>query len=92
MIQSFSHKGLKRLYESGDRSKLPADMADRIAVLLAALDEADTVADLDRPSFRLHPLKGNLKAFWSITVRANWRIVFRFEDGHAFDVDFTDYH
>lgn len=92
MIQSFSHKGLKRLYESGDRSKLPADMADRIAVLLAALDEADTVADLDRPSFRLHPLKGNLQAFWSITVRANWRIVFRFEDGHAFDVDFTDYH
>ena len=92
MIQSFSHKGLKRLYESGDRSKLPADMAERIAVLLAALDEADTVADLDRPSFRLHPLKGNLKAFWSITVRANWRIVFRFEDGHAFDVDFTDYH
>jgi proteic killer suppression protein len=92
MIQSFSHKGLKRLYESGDRSKLPADMADRIAVLLAALDEADTVADLDRPGFRLHPLKGNLKAFWSITVRANWRIVFRFEDGHAFDVDFTDYH
>ncbi|MBN9078569.1 MAG: peptidase [Rhizobiales bacterium 65-79] len=92
MIQSFSHKGLKRLYESGDRSRLSADMADRIALLLAALDEADIVADLDRPSFRLHPLKGELKGFWSITVRANWRIVFRFEDGDAFEVDLMDYH
>jgi len=92
MIQSFAHKGLKRLYENGDRSRLPADMAQRIEILLAALDEADTVADLDRPSFRLHPLKGDLKGLWSVTVRANWRIVFRFEDGHAFEVDFMDYH
>jgi proteic killer suppression protein len=92
MIRTFAHKGLKRLYEAGDRSKLPADMAARIAVLLAALDEAESVDDLNRPSFRLHPLKGDLKGFWSITVRANWRIVFRFVDGEALEVDFTDYH
>jgi proteic killer suppression protein len=92
MIKSFAHKGLKRLYDNGDRSKLPADMVPRIEVLLAALDEADMVADLDRPSFRVHQLKGDLKGLWSITVRANWRIVFRLEDGHAFDVDFMDYH
>jgi proteic killer suppression protein len=92
VIQTFAHKGLRRFYESGDRSKLPADMADRIAVLLAALDEAEAIRDLDRPSFRLHPLKGDLKGVWSIAVRANWRIIFRFADGDAWDVDFTDYH
>jgi proteic killer suppression protein len=58
----------------------------------AALDEAESVDDLNRPSFRLHPLKGDLKGFWSMTVRANWRIVFRFVDGEALEVDFTDYH
>lgn len=47
---------------------------------------------MDIPTFRLHPLKGELKGFYSVTVRANWRIVFRFEDGQAFDVDFVDYH
>jgi proteic killer suppression protein len=48
--------------------------------------------DLNRPSFRLHPLKGDLKGFWAVTVRANWRIIFRFENGKAFDVDLVDYH
>lgn len=92
MIRSFAHKGLKRLYEAGDRSKLAADLVDRIAGILAALDEAAVISDLDRPSFRLHQLKGTLKGCWSITVRANWRIVFTFEDGDASDVDFLDYH
>ena len=92
MIRSFAHKGLKRLYEADDRSKLAADLVDRIATVLAALDEAVTVEDLNRPSFRLHQLKGDLKGLWSVTVRANWRIVFRFEDGDAYDVDFLDYH
>ena len=92
MIRTFAHKGLRRFYERGDRSKLPADMADRIAVLLAALDEAEVIDDLNRPSFRLHPLKGDLKGVWSVTVRANWRIIFRFSEGDVWDVDFTDYH
>ena len=92
MIRTFAHKGLRRFYESGDRSRLSSDMAGRIAILLAALDEASTIKDLNRPSFRLHPLKGDLKGFWSVTVRANWRIVFRLEEGDVWDVDFTDYH
>ena len=70
MIRSFAHKGLKRLYEADDRSKLAADLVDRIATVLAALDEAVTVEDLNRPSFRLHQLKGDLKGLWSVTVRA----------------------
>lgn len=92
MIESFAHKGLKSLHENDDGRKLPADMLERIGVILAALDEARVAQDLDRPSFRLHKLKGNLSGFWSVTVRANWRIVFRFEDGKASDVDFLDYH
>ena len=92
MIESFAHRGLKRLYESDDGRKLPADMLARIRVILADLDDAADVADLNRPSYRLHKLKGDRQGYWSITVRANWRIVFRFVDGNALDVDFVDYH
>jgi proteic killer suppression protein len=92
MIEGFRHKGLKRLYEDEDRRSLPPDMVVRIQVLLAALDAAKAIEELQRPSFRLHPLKGELKGYWAVTVRANWRIIFRFEDGNVFDVDFVDYH
>jgi proteic killer suppression protein len=92
MIESFRHKGLKRLFDSDDRRQLAPDMVERIRIFLAALDVADTIEDLNRPSFRLHPLKGDRRGQWSITVRANWRIVFRFEDGTARDLDLVDYH
>ncbi len=92
MIASFKHRGLKRLYERGDRSKVPAEYADKLENILFMLDSALVVDALDLPGFRLHPLKGDLKGFWSITVRANWRVIFRFEEGQAHDVDFVDYH
>lgn len=92
MIDRFRHKGLQRLYEDDDRSKLPTDMVDRIRRILAALDAATTIKAMDQPTFRLHALKGELKGFWAVTVRSNWRIIFRFEDGDAFDVDLVDYH
>jgi plasmid maintenance system killer protein len=44
------------------------------------------------PAFRLHPLNGQMKGFWAVTVRANWRVIFRFAEGHAEDVDHVDYH
>lgn len=92
MIVGFRHKGLKRFYETDDRSKLPAALVERIAIILADLDAAGRPEDMDRPNFHLHPLKGAMKGFFAVTVRANWRIVFRFEDGHVRDVDFLDYH
>ncbi len=92
MIASFKHRGLKRLYERGDRSKVPAEYADKLENILFALDTTLVVDALDLPGFRLHPLKGDLKGFWSITVRANWRVIFRFKDGQALDVDLVDYH
>ena len=92
MIKSFRHKGLKRLFEQDDGSKLPPAMLPRIRLILSLLHAAEAIEGMDVLTFRLHPLKGDLKGLFSVTVRANWRIVFRFEDGDAFDVDFVDYH
>ena len=92
MIRSFQHGGLKRLYERGDRSGVRADMVDRVERIITVLDAATAPQALDLPRYRLHPLKGELKGFWSVTVRANWRIVFRFEGTDAFDVELIDYH
>ncbi len=69
----------ERLHDEDDASRLSAEHADR-------------VEDLDIHSFRLHALKGDLKGYWAIVVRANWRVVFRFESGEAFDIDLVDYH
>jgi proteic killer suppression protein len=92
MIESFRHKGLMRLYEDDDRKLLPPELVGRIREILTALEAAQTLEGLSRPSFRLHALKGDWKGFWAVTVRANWRIVFRFAAGKASDVDFVDYH
>jgi proteic killer suppression protein len=59
--------------------------------MITILDVATTPQALDIPRYRLHLLKGDMKGFWSATVRANWRLVFRFE-GTAFDVELIDYH
>lgn len=92
MIAWFKHRGLKRLYERGDRSKVPAEYAEKLENILFALDNAQVIEALDLPGFRLHSLKGDLKGSWSISVRANWRVIFRFEDGQVRDVDLVDYH
>ena len=92
MIVSFKHKGLKRLFEQNNRSGLRADLTDKIERILSVLDAASAPQALDLPGYRLHQLKGDRKGYWSLTVRANWRIVFRFENGRACDVDLVDYH
>lgn len=92
MIESFRHRGLKRLYEQDDASKVRADQLNRIRAVLAHLDSALVVGDLDLPGYRLHRLKGDLKGHWSIAISGNWRITFRFERGDVFDVDLIDYH
>lgn len=92
MIRSFKHRGLKRLYERDDRSGIRPDLLDMVEDILARLDEADTPQSLNLPGYRRHPLKGELKGFWSVAVRANWRIIFRFQGKDAFDVELMDYH
>ena len=92
MIVSFRHRGLKRLYERGDRRRLQPEYADKIERILSRLDEATEAANMDLPGFRLHLLKGNLAGCWSVSVSGNWRIIFRFDGIHASDVDLVDYH
>ena len=92
MIRSIRHKGLKRLYEDDDSRGVIREHRVKLRDILARLDAAATAADMDVPGFGLHPLKGALKGFWAVTVRANWRVIFRFAEGDALDVDYVDYH
>jgi toxin HigB-1 len=92
VIRSIRHKGLKRLYEEGDPRGVISEHAEKLRDILARLDAASDASDLNLPGFRLHPLKGEFKGFWAVTVRANWRVIFRFGDHNADDVDYLDYH
>ena len=92
MIQSFRHKGLKRLFERDEHQGIRPDQVQKVRNILAVLNRARAPKDMDLPGFRLHALKGDRRGFWSVTVRANWRVIFRFENGHACDVDLIDYH
>ena len=91
MIRTFRHKGLKRLFEEDDPRGVNPEHVQTLRDILATINAAPTLAHLNQPGLRLHPLKGQMKGFWSITVRANWRVIFRFDDG-AEDVDYVDYH
>ena len=92
MIRSFRHKGLKRLFENSETKGVRPDHVEKIENILAVLNQASRPEDMDLPGFRLHALKRNHKGFWSVTVRANWRVIFRFDEGDAYDVDLIDYH
>ena len=92
MIEGFKHKGLKRLFRHGDTQGISLELLEKLENILFVLNRARRPEDMNLPGFRLHRLKGDLKGFWSVTVRANWRIIFRFEAGNAFDVDLIDYH
>lgn len=94
MIRSFKHKGLKLLWEQENASKLPADQVSRIERMLVVIDSAQLVPE-DFGAFQnwnIHKLSGDLKDFWSIKVNKNYRIIFRFDAQHAYDLDYIDYH
>ena len=91
----FRNKGLRQLYENGNARGVPSAMADKLRKLLLAMETAETLLQLERfPGWRLHPLKGALKGFWSLTVTGNWRLIFRYseETNTAGDIDLIDYH
>jgi toxin HigB-1 len=92
MIRSFRHRGLRRLFLRGDRKQVRHDQLNRIEDILARLSVVDRAEEMALPGYRLHPLKGDRQGFWSVTVSGNWRIIFRFEEGDAHDVDLIDYH
>ncbi len=92
MISSFKHRGLKRLYERGDAKWIAPEHRLKISDILTALENAQIIENMSFATFHLHQLSGSRKTTWSVTVRANWRITFIFEDGQAFDVNYEDYH
>ena len=92
MIRRFRHRGLKRLYERGDRSGVNAAHVARLERILTLLDVAQRPADIDLPGYRLHPLKGERKGEWSVSVSGNWRVTFRFDEGDVTDLNYEDYH
>ncbi len=92
MILSFRHRGLKKLYENGDRRRIPPEYVAKVERILARLDAAAEPRNMDLPGYRLHRLGGDLEGFWSVTVSGNWRLIFRFDSGNALDLDLIDYH
>lgn len=94
MIKSIKHKGLSLYWKKGDISKLPGESVHKVKKIMNIIDYLEKVPQ-DFYSFknlRPHPLKGGLKGFWSLDLTANWRIIFRFENGHAYDVNMKDTH
>jgi proteic killer suppression protein len=92
MIETISHKSLRLYFEDGNGSKLPREQLSKISRILTALDAVSSEDDIRALGSGIHKLTGSLKDFWSIKVSANYRIIFRFEDGDVFDVDYLDYH
>jgi proteic killer suppression protein len=92
MIKSFKHKGLEKFYESGSTKGIQANHAKKLRMQLAALDTAQSVDDVDIPGYRLHQLTGDRRGTWTITVNANWRLTFEFEEGNVYILNYEDYH
>jgi proteic killer suppression protein len=92
VIKTFRHKGLQRLFKTGSKAGIQPDHEEKLRMRLAALDTATCIEDMDLPGFRLHRLKGDRKGLWAIDASRNLRIVFSFEGGNVFAVDYEDYH
>ena len=92
MIKSFTHKGLKEFFETGSKKGIQPEHANKLSRILDRLDASTSAQDMNLPNYRLHPLKGDKRDMWSVTVNGNWRVVFYFEDKDAYLVDYLDYH
>lgn len=92
MIKSFKHKGLERFFTTGSTAGIQAKHANKLRIQLTALNHAVKPEDMNAPSWKLHPLKGNLEDHWAITVNGNWRLTFKFDGSHAELVSYQDYH
>ena len=91
----FRHKGLKRLYKQDDARSVPAQSSEKLRKLLFVLETADTIDQVSRfPGWKLHPLKGELEGFWSISVTGNRRLIFHYDErtNSAGSIDLVDYH
>jgi len=92
MIKTFAHKRMERFFSYGEKTGLPNQYLPRLARLLDRLNSATEPRDMNLPGFGFHELRGNRKGTYSVKVSGNWRLTFRFEAGHAFDINLEDYH
>ncbi len=92
MIRSFKHKGLQLFYETGNTSGIQSTHSQKLKMRLVALDTATCIEDMNLPGFRLHSLKGDKQGIWAINVNKNWRLTFKFENGHVYVLNYEDYH
>jgi proteic killer suppression protein len=92
MIKGFAHKGLEQFFTTGSKAGIQPKHATKLRLILAQLHQAQTLEDLSAPALGLHSLRGNRQGQWAVTVQANWRITFKFEDGNADAVNYEDYH
>ena len=92
MIVSFDHKGLENYFIDGTKKGIQSQHAQRLSDILDRLNASKDVKDMNYPGSNLHELKGKLKGFWSVKVSGNWRIIHKFKEGDAYNVNYTDYH
>jgi proteic killer suppression protein len=92
MILSFQHRGLQRFFETGNVAGIQPHQADKLRELLTALHAASSPADLARPSWRYHQLRGQERGFASLTVNGNWRLIFRWHGQDVELLNYLDYH
>lgn len=92
MIKSFKHKGLERFYRTGSTAGIQPSHKNKLRLTLSNLEQAWSADDMDLPGLSLHPLKGDRKGIWSVTVNGNWRVTFRFNGHDAEVVNYEDYH
>lgn len=92
MVNTFRHKALEAFHRQGQTKGVQQSHVKRLRGILAFLEAATVVSDMDIPDLNLHPLKGDMKEYWAVKVDGNYRLIFRFESGNAYDVDIVDYH
>jgi len=92
VIKSFRHKGVERFFLTGSKAGIQPRHASRLRILLTTLNLASTPLDMNREGWGWHPLKGNLRGHWAVTVSGNWRLTFSFDGEDAILVDYWDYH
>lgn len=92
MIVRFRHKGLERLFVTGDARGVSAEHVRKLKQILAYLNVSREPQEMNLPGFKLHPLKGERKGQWAVSVSGKLRVVFEFEGENATNVDLVDYH
>jgi proteic killer suppression protein len=92
MIKKFSHNGLEDFFYGGTKKGIQAQHSQKLSDFLVRLDGAKDVTDMKFPGSDLHQLKGKMKGLWAVKVSGNWRVIFSFKEGNAYDVDYIDYH